>query len=86
MHGNVEEWCNDWYGAYVAGAQTDPVGRQTGMSRVTRGGSHNTPVRYLRSANRQGMLPDDKHWLTGFQNSGGCTAPHKSITGAINAR
>ena len=67
MHGNVEEWCSDWYGAYVAGSQTDPVGRQTGMSRVTRGGSHNTPVRYLRSANRQGMLPEDKHWLTGFR-------------------
>ncbi|OQP47735.1 glycoside hydrolase [Niastella yeongjuensis] len=67
MHGNVEEWCHDWYGAYVAGEQTDPVGGQTGMSRVTRGGSHNTPVRYLRSANRQGMLPDDKHWLTGFR-------------------
>jgi formylglycine-generating enzyme required for sulfatase activity len=67
MHGNVEEWCSDWYGAYVASPQTDPVGRQTGMSRVTRGGSHNTPVRYLRSANRQGMLPDDKHWLTGFR-------------------
>jgi formylglycine-generating enzyme len=67
MHGNVEEWCSDWYGAYVAGAQIDPVGRQTGMSRVTRGGSHNTPVQYLRSANRQGMLPQDKHWLTGFR-------------------
>lgn len=67
MHGNVEEWCYDWYGAYVADAQTDPVGRQTGISRVTRGGSHNTPVRYLRSANRQGMLPQDKHWLTGFR-------------------
>jgi sulfatase modifying factor 1 len=67
MHGNVEEWCYDWYGAYTAGAQTDPVGRQSGMSRITRGGSHNTPVRFLRSANRQGMLPQDKHWLTGFR-------------------
>ncbi|WP_205508995.1 SUMF1/EgtB/PvdO family nonheme iron enzyme [Longitalea arenae] len=67
MHGNVEEWCYDWYGPYLPGAQTDPVGRQAGMSRVTRGGSHNTPVRFLRSANRQGMLPEDKHWLTGFR-------------------
>jgi sulfatase modifying factor 1 len=67
MHGNVEEWCSDWYGAYTAGAQIDPVGRKTGMSRVTRSGSHNTPVKYLRSANRQGMLPEDKHWLTGFR-------------------
>jgi len=67
MHGNVEEWCSDWYGAYAAGAQIDPVGRKTGMSRVTRGGSHNTLVKFLRSANRQGMLPQDKHWLTGFR-------------------
>ncbi|WP_243751573.1 SUMF1/EgtB/PvdO family nonheme iron enzyme [Niastella caeni] len=67
MHGNVEEWCHDWYGAYTAGTQKDPVGRQSGLSRVTRGGSHNTPVRFLRSANRQGMLPEDKHWLTGFR-------------------
>jgi formylglycine-generating enzyme len=67
MHGNVEEWCYDWYGAYTAVDQRDPVGRSDGISRVTRGGSHNTPVRYLRSANRQGMLPQDKHWLTGFR-------------------
>jgi hypothetical protein len=67
MHGNAEEWCYDWYGPYAAGHQTDPVGSRDGISRVTRGGSHNTPVKYLRSANRQGMLPKDKHWLTGFR-------------------
>lgn len=67
MHGNVEEWCVDWYGAYTTGDQRNPTGRSNGISRVTRGGSHNTPVRYLRSANRQGMLPKDKHWLTGFR-------------------
>jgi formylglycine-generating enzyme required for sulfatase activity/predicted neuraminidase len=67
MHGNVEEWCYDWYGPYMADHQTNPVGCRNGISRVTRGGSHNTPVRYLRSANRQGMLPADKHWLTGFR-------------------
>ena len=79
MHGNVEEWCNDWYGAYQAGAQIDPVGRQTGQSRVTRGGSHNTPVRYLRSTNRLGMLPEDKHWLTGFRVVQGVMPAAKAI-------
>src|SRR5581483_4368701 len=64
---NVEEWCYDWYGPYEATPQRDPVGWQNGYCRVTRGGSHNTFVRYLRSANRQGMLPQDKHWLTGFR-------------------
>jgi sulfatase modifying factor 1 len=67
MHGNVEEWCYDWYGPYTASNKVDPVGSSGGICRVTRGGSHNTPVRYLRSANRQGMLPTDKHWLTGFR-------------------
>jgi sulfatase modifying factor 1 len=67
MHGNVEEWCHDWYGPYVEGDQIDPVGRASGVFKVTRGGSHNTPVVYLRSANRMGALPEDKHWLIGFR-------------------
>jgi len=67
MHGNVEEWCHDWYGPYVDGDRTDPVGRAAGDFRVTRGGSHSTELRYLRSANRLGTLPDDKSWLIGFR-------------------
>lgn len=67
MHGNVEEWCIDWYAPYCPGEQTDPVGAATGEYRVTRGGSHNTPSKYLRSANRMAMIPEDKHSLTGFR-------------------
>jgi hypothetical protein len=67
MHGNVEQWCHDWYGPYPQGHRTDPVGRVTGDFRVTRGGSHNTDVRFLRSANRSATLPEDKHWLIGFR-------------------
>ena len=67
MHGIVEEWCHDWFGPYEPGEQTDPVGRAAGTFRVTRGGSHNTDVRFLRSANRLGALPEDKHWLIGFR-------------------
>ena len=67
MHGNVEEWCLDWYGPYSAEEQTDPVGPAEGEFRVTRGGSHHTPDEYLRSANRMAMIPEDKHSLTGFR-------------------
>ena len=67
MHGNVEEWCLDWYGPYSADEQTDPVGPADGEYRVTRGGSHHTPDEFLRSANRLAMIPEDKHSLTGFR-------------------
>jgi formylglycine-generating enzyme required for sulfatase activity len=67
MHGNVEEWCWDWFGPYEPGEQIDPIGRGNGDFKVTRGGSHSTPVAFLRSANRMGTLPEDKHWLIGFR-------------------
>lgn len=67
MHGNVEEWCYDWYGPYLSGTQINPAGPSRGEYRVTRGGSHNTPENYLRSANRMAMIPEDKHSLTGFR-------------------
>jgi formylglycine-generating enzyme required for sulfatase activity len=73
MHGNVEEWCHDWYGPYPStGAgkgveRTDPVGCADGDFRVTRGGSHSTAPAYLRSANRAGTLPEDKSWVIGFR-------------------
>ena len=67
MHGNVEEWCQDWYGPYEPHPQVDPVGREKGLYRVTRGGSHSTLLCYLRSANRMGVVPEDKHWYIGFR-------------------
>jgi formylglycine-generating enzyme required for sulfatase activity len=67
MHGNVEEWCLDWYAPYKDEEVTDPLGASSGIYRVTRGGSWGTPVNFLRSTNRMAMLPDDKHWMTGFR-------------------
>jgi formylglycine-generating enzyme required for sulfatase activity len=66
-HGNVEEWCYDWYGPYEPGPQVDPVGREDGNFKVARGGSHSTESYYLRSANRSGSLGQDRQWLIGFR-------------------
>ena len=61
MHGNVEEWCYDWYGPYKSGPRIDPVGYAEGDFKVLRGGSHGTHIYYLRSANRMGTVPENKH-------------------------
>lgn len=67
MHGNVEEWCLDWYGPYEASPIVNPGGPEKGSFRVVRGGSHNTPVNYLRSANRSALMPGDRTMFTGFR-------------------
>ena len=59
MHGNVEEWCADEY--------TLPAWFEDSRYANTRGGSHNTPVRYLRSANRSAAPPGDRTVLRGFR-------------------
>jgi formylglycine-generating enzyme required for sulfatase activity len=67
MHGNVAEWCADWYGPYEAGDQTDPVSRSDGDFRVFRGGSQGEFVRLLRSANRSAWLPEAANNKIGFR-------------------
>jgi formylglycine-generating enzyme required for sulfatase activity len=73
MHGNVAEWCLDWYGPYEAEEQSDPVGRSDGYARVVRGWSWLVPsdprdrFRMARSANRSGHLPEDANRYTGFR-------------------
>ena len=57
MHGNVHEWCSDWYGDYPTGAVSDPVGPADGSYRILRGGSRNLTGYSARSALRLSPEP-----------------------------
>ncbi len=67
MHGNVWEWCWDWYGAYATGSQTNPTGAVSGAERVFRGGGWNFSGQILRSANRDDGDPSYRGNLLGFR-------------------
>ena len=67
MHGNLAEWCNDWYGPYESGEQTDPLGRADGDCRVFRGGFHSSMIRFLRSANRGSWVTNSASERIGFR-------------------
>jgi formylglycine-generating enzyme len=57
MHGNVLEWCQDWYGDYSSQPMIDPQGLVSGVHRVLRGGSWFSYGKYCRSAYRNLLSP-----------------------------
>jgi formylglycine-generating enzyme len=68
MHGNVHEWCEDWYGPYeTKGTQTDPHGPETGTERVFRGGCWLSTGRACRAAARHKLPPTEIHYGVGFR-------------------
>jgi formylglycine-generating enzyme required for sulfatase activity len=82
MHGNVYEWCLDWYGPYAKGKAADPAGAAEGTEKVARGGCFaglagkagtaevlaKTVHPFLRSASRYRFPPDANYYaILGFR-------------------
>ena len=67
MHGNLREWCQDWYGGYEAGTATDPQGPGTGTYRVLRGGSWSDCREGCGSAIRNRSSPGSRDYYGGFR-------------------
>jgi formylglycine-generating enzyme required for sulfatase activity len=70
MHGNVKEWCRDWWAEYDPGQEVDPKGPDAGYphhERVLRGGSWKDNPRLIRSAHRRHGAPENKYDFVGFR-------------------
>ena len=67
IHGNVWEWCSDWFGEYPATEISDPLGPKQGKFKVFRGGSWNHAIELARSRNRFMMAPTNGIYFVGFR-------------------
>lgn len=67
MHGNVDEWVQDWYGNYSSESVTDPTGAADGSDRVNRGGNWAVNDLGLRSASRNFNSPSNRDIICGFR-------------------
>ena len=67
LHGNLAEWCRDWYGPYPAKPVKDPIGPANGTEKVIRGGHYLAEASACRSAARSRFLPDSASSAIGFR-------------------
>jgi len=86
MHGNVNEWCWDWYGPYDLENNDNPTGAETGTRHVYRGGGWNDFGKNMRSAYRAAGQADMKSYNLGVRlvrNAGVGIAGSVAATGGI---
>jgi formylglycine-generating enzyme required for sulfatase activity len=67
MHGNLYQWCQDWYGYYQYGHAKDPQGPGHGKYRVLRGGAWSSNGSSCRAAHRFVNSPTDRNSLFGIR-------------------
>jgi len=67
MHGNVSEWCWDYYDSYPDAFQENPSGPDTGKNRVARGGGWYDYAKHVRSAYRSAVPADYRDYKRGFR-------------------
>lgn len=96
LHGNVYEWCQDWYHS-IRDPTTGACPPEQGTFKVIRGGSNACDEKYLRSSSRQFALPDRKGYYIGirlirvdhptqdpYQSQNGCTISESCGDGVLN--
>ena len=69
MHGNVVEWCQDWFGdaTYREKDRTDPIGPKFGQYRMLKGGTYSYDAQSCRTAYRNYTSPNSRDGSFGFR-------------------
>lgn len=78
MHGNVGEWCSDWFEPYPAAPVSDPVGPATSKFKVFKGGGWDKDLQYARLSSRFMMAPSNGIHFVGFRLALGRLQPRPS--------